>query len=163
MFVFNLPEPALLLFALTVFLSAALLFLLQPMLAKHLLPYFGGGAAVWTACMLFFQTMLLAGYIYAHWLCRFLSPRQQRAVHTLLLLLALVVPVMLALLLLPARALLNTTDVAMLQLLWVTWIAQQAGQRQHHAPYHLAARHLALLHLLLRIEQGLDAFTPNQR
>lgn len=77
------------LFALTVCISAALLFLLQPMLAKHLLPYFGGGAAVWTACMLFFQTMLLAGYIYAHWLCRCLSPRQQRAVHTLLLLLAL--------------------------------------------------------------------------
>jgi hypothetical protein len=49
------------LFPLTIFLSAALLFLVQPMLAKQLLPYFGGGAAVWTACMLFFQSLLLAG------------------------------------------------------------------------------------------------------
>lgn len=77
------------LFPLTVLISAALLFLLQPMLAKQLLPYFGGGAAVWTACMLFFQTLLLAGYIYAHWLCRWFSPQQQKGVHTLLLLLAL--------------------------------------------------------------------------
>ncbi|MBZ9610147.1 spermidine synthase [Rheinheimera maricola] len=76
------------LFALTIFLSAALLFLLQPMLAKHLLPYFGGGAAVWTACMLFFQIMLLAGYVYAHVICRYLVPIQQRAVHCLLMLLA---------------------------------------------------------------------------
>lgn len=76
------------LFALTIFLSAALLFLIQPMLAKHLLPYFGGGAAVWTACMLFFQTMLLAGYLYAHVICRCLSPLQQRTVHGLLMLLA---------------------------------------------------------------------------
>ena len=66
------------LFALTIFLSAALLFLIQPMLAKQLLPYLGGGAAVWTACMLFFQVMLLAGYAYAHAVCRFLSPLAQR-------------------------------------------------------------------------------------
>lgn len=78
------------LFALTIFLSAALLFLVQPMLAKHLLPYFGGGAAVWTACMLFFQTMLLAGYLYAHVICRCLSALQQRYVHSLLLLLSAV-------------------------------------------------------------------------
>jgi len=77
------------LFALTIFLSAALLFLIQPMLAKQLLPYLGGGAAVWTACMLFFQAMLLAGYAYAHALCRFLPPLAQRWLHSLLLLLAL--------------------------------------------------------------------------
>lgn len=77
------------LFALTIFLSAALLFLIQPMLAKQLLPYLGGGAAVWTACMLFFQAMLLAGYAYAHAVCRFLSPPAQRWLHSLLLLLAL--------------------------------------------------------------------------
>ena len=87
-FAYYLPESVLVLFALTIFLSAALLFLVQPMLAKHLLPYFGGGAAVWTACMLFFQTMLLAGYLYAHVICRCLSPLQQRAVHGLLMLLA---------------------------------------------------------------------------
>ena len=77
------------LFALTILLSAALLFLVQPMLAKQLLPYFGGGAAVWTACMLFFQSLLLAGYGYAHLLSRYLAPRSQRWVHSSLLLMAL--------------------------------------------------------------------------
>ncbi|KKO44709.1 hypothetical protein WG68_14280 [Arsukibacterium ikkense] len=82
-------EPALALFPLTILVSAALLFLVQPMLAKQLLPYFGGGAAVWTACMLFFQSLLLAGYGYAHLLSRYLAPKQQRLVHSCLLLLAL--------------------------------------------------------------------------
>jgi len=77
------------LFPLTILISAALLFLVQPMLAKQLLPFFGGGAAVWTACMLFFQSMLLAGYGYAHLLSRYLKPQQQRLVHSSLLLLAL--------------------------------------------------------------------------
>lgn len=77
------------LFPLTIFLSAALLFLVQPMLAKQLLPYFGGGAAVWTACMLFFQSLLLAGYGYAHLLSRYLAPKNQRRVHSSLLALAL--------------------------------------------------------------------------
>ncbi|MDX1678787.1 MAG: hypothetical protein R3177_13245, partial [Arsukibacterium sp.] len=78
------------LFPLTIFLSAALLFLVQPMLAKQLLPYFGGGAAVWTACMLFFQSLLLAGYGYAHLLGRYLAPKNQRRVHSSLLMLAVV-------------------------------------------------------------------------
>ena len=78
------------LFPLTIFLSAALLFLVQPMLAKQLLPYFGGGAAVWTACMLFFQSLLLAGYGYAHLLSRYLAPKNQRRVHSSLLMLAVV-------------------------------------------------------------------------
>ncbi|HSG52422.1 MAG TPA: hypothetical protein VLA40_09970, partial [Rheinheimera sp.] len=78
------------LFALTLLLSAALVFLIQPLLAKQLLPLLGGGAAVWTACMLFFQTMLLAGYSYAHLLGRFCNPQQQRAVHSVLLLLSAV-------------------------------------------------------------------------
>ncbi|WP_333608933.1 fused MFS/spermidine synthase [Arsukibacterium sp.] len=78
-----------LLFPLTIFISAALLFMIQPLLAKQLLPYFGGGAAVWTACMLFFQSLLLAGYAYAYLLSRYLSPQQQRWLHSSLLLLAL--------------------------------------------------------------------------
>lgn len=78
------------LFPLTILLSAALLFLVQPMLAKQLLPYFGGGAAVWTACMLFFQSLLLAGYGYAHLLSRYLTPRQQRLVHSSMLIMAVV-------------------------------------------------------------------------
>ncbi|HSR08175.1 MAG TPA: fused MFS/spermidine synthase, partial [Bryobacteraceae bacterium] len=53
---------------LTIFLSAFLLFQVQPMIGRYVLPWFGGGPAVWTNCMLFFQTMLLAGYGYAHWL-----------------------------------------------------------------------------------------------
>ena len=76
------------LFPLTILISAALLFLVQPMLAKQLLPFFGGGATVWTACMLFFQSLLLAGYGYAHLLSRYLEPKTQRWLHSALLMLA---------------------------------------------------------------------------
>jgi spermidine synthase len=57
-----------LLFGLTILLSAFLLFQVQPLIAKLILPWFGGSAAVWTSCMLFFQIALLGGYAYAHWL-----------------------------------------------------------------------------------------------
>src|SRR5690242_21081593 len=57
-----------LLYAITIFLSAFLLFQVQPIIAKMVLPWFGGTSAVWTTCMLFFQLVLLAGYGYAHWL-----------------------------------------------------------------------------------------------
>jgi hypothetical protein len=66
-------------------LGAFLLFQVQPLLAKRILPWFGGSAAVWTACMLFFQVMLLIGYGYAHVLQK-LPPRRQALVHGLLLL-----------------------------------------------------------------------------
>ncbi|HEV2198293.1 MAG TPA: fused MFS/spermidine synthase [Bryobacteraceae bacterium] len=56
------------LFPVTIFLGAFLLFQVQPMMGRFVLPWFGGGPAVWTTCMLFFQTALLAGYAYAHWL-----------------------------------------------------------------------------------------------
>src|ERR1700759_5506242 len=55
------------LFAATILLSAFLLFQVQPLIAKLILPWFGGSAAVWTSCMLFFQMALLGGYAYAHW------------------------------------------------------------------------------------------------
>src|SRR5688572_26064150 len=55
-------------YAATIFLSSFLLFLVQPLIARLILPWFGGSAAVWTTCMLFFQVLLLAGYGYAHWL-----------------------------------------------------------------------------------------------
>jgi len=61
------PVPALL-FGATILVSAFLLFQVQPLIAKLILPWFGGSAAVWTSCMLFFQIALLAGYAYAHWL-----------------------------------------------------------------------------------------------
>ena len=56
------------LFGATIVLSAFLLFQVQPLIAKLILPWFGGSAAVWTTCMLFFQMALLGGYAYAHWL-----------------------------------------------------------------------------------------------
>ncbi|MDP4944764.1 MAG: fused MFS/spermidine synthase [Alishewanella sp.] len=77
------------LFPLTILLSATLLFLVQPMLARWLLPQFGGGAQVWAACLLFFQTLLLAGYAYAHLLTRFANLKQQRWLHAVFVLMAL--------------------------------------------------------------------------
>jgi len=68
----------------TIFISATLLFLIQPMVAKRLLPWFGGGASVWTTCLVFFQSVLVLGYLYAHWLQR-LRHAWQAAVHALLL------------------------------------------------------------------------------
>jgi MFS family permease len=75
-----------LLYALTILVSAFLLFQVQPIIARTILPWFGGSSAVWTACLLFFQTVLLLGYLYAHWLYRRLSPRWQALAHILLLL-----------------------------------------------------------------------------
>jgi len=68
-----------------VFLAAFLLFLVEPMAAKHLLPTFGGSAAVWLTCLVFFQTALLAGYAYAHWLARPSRQRWQMPLHFALL------------------------------------------------------------------------------
>ena len=78
-----------LLFAATVFTSAFLLFLVQPIIAKQILPWFGGNASVWTVCMVFFQLVLLGGYAYADSLSRRLAPRGQAIVHTLLLMASL--------------------------------------------------------------------------
>lgn len=70
-----------LLYALTTLISAFLLFQVEPVIAKIILPWFGGSAAVWTACLLFFQLALLFGYLYAHALVRYLRPRTQVMVH----------------------------------------------------------------------------------
>src|SRR5512145_2897242 len=74
-----------LLYAATVFLSAFLLFLVQPVIAKQILPWFGGAASVWATCLVFFQTVLLFGYAYADWTTRVLKPRTQAIVHVVLL------------------------------------------------------------------------------
>src|SRR5688572_351019 len=76
-------------YAATIFLSSFLLFVVQPLIARQILPWFGGTAAVWTTCMLFFQTLLLVGYAYAHAANARLSPRAQAIVHTVLLGLAI--------------------------------------------------------------------------
>jgi SAM-dependent methyltransferase len=73
-----------LLSALTVFASAFLLFLVQPLIAKQILPWFGGSAAVWTTCLVFFQAALTAGYAYADAIAR-LRPRTQALLHMALL------------------------------------------------------------------------------
>lgn len=74
------------LFAGTIFTSAFLLFLVQPLIAKQILPWFGGSAAVWSICMVFFQTVLLAGYAYADAVTRTLRVRTQARLHAALLL-----------------------------------------------------------------------------
>ena len=69
----------------TIFLSAFLLFQVQPIVARFVLPWFGGSAAVWNTCMLFFQVALLAGYCYSHLVTTWLKPRQQWVLHMVLL------------------------------------------------------------------------------
>ena len=69
------------LYACTILLSAFLLFLIQPMVAKLILPWFGGSAAVWIVCLVFFQTVLLLGYLFAYGVSRFLRPRAQSFLH----------------------------------------------------------------------------------
>src|SRR5437868_736267 len=71
----------LLLFTLTLFVSAFLLFCVQPMVAKMILPLLGGSPAVWSTCMVFFQAMLLAGYAYAHATTTWLGVRRQTIFH----------------------------------------------------------------------------------
>ncbi len=76
-------------YAATIFLSAFLLFQVQPMVARFILPWFGGTSLVWTTCMLFFQVVLVLGYSYSHLITRRLVPHQQWLLHTVLLLVAL--------------------------------------------------------------------------
>src|ERR1019366_9497029 len=78
-----------LLYACTVFLSAFLLFQIQPMIAKMILPWFGGVSAVWSTCMLFFQIVLMFGYVYAHWPRGRFSGRRQALIHSTVLALSL--------------------------------------------------------------------------
>lgn len=78
-------------YAATIFLSAFLVFQVQPIIAKFILPWFGGGSAVWTATQLFFQVGLLGGYAYAHLLASRLGPKWQGGVHLILLITALAV------------------------------------------------------------------------
>lgn len=72
-----------------IFVGAFLLFQVQPLIAKLILPLFGGGAAIWTACLLFFQAFLLLGYLYSHYLTKINSIKKQASIHGLLLLLSL--------------------------------------------------------------------------
>ncbi len=73
------------LFGVSMFGSAALLFVVQPMFARMVLPQLGGAPAVWTTCVLFFQAALLLGYLYAHVITRWLTPRHQVLLHVVML------------------------------------------------------------------------------
>ncbi|MHB1193613.1 MAG: spermidine synthase [Longimicrobiales bacterium] len=75
-------------FALTVFAGAFLLFQVQPLLGRYVLPWFGGSPSVWTTCVLFFQVILLGGYAYAHGMAAWATPRRQALAHGVLLLAA---------------------------------------------------------------------------
>jgi SAM-dependent methyltransferase len=79
------------LYAWVIFLGAFLLFQIQPLIAKIILPSFGGSSVVWSTCMLFFQVVLLLGYAYAHWLHEHLRPAKQAIVHSALLLASIAV------------------------------------------------------------------------
>ncbi len=78
------------LYGFTIFLSAFLLFAVEPMAAKQLLPTLGGSSAVWTTCLVFFSVLLLLGYLYAHWLSTRCTLVQQAIIHILLLTAAVV-------------------------------------------------------------------------
>lgn len=78
------------LFGTTIFISAFLLFSVEPLVAKRILPWFGGSAAVWSTCLVFYQVALLLGYLYARCLTRFFAPRTQSRIHIVLLVLSLI-------------------------------------------------------------------------
>lgn len=78
-------------YGLTIFFSAFLLFQIQPLIARLILPTFGGTAAVWTTCMMFFQVALLLGYLYSHLLSRWFSPSKAWLLHGGLLLITAVI------------------------------------------------------------------------
>lgn len=142
------------LFTLTVFLSAGLLFSIQPMIAKTLLPVFGGGSSVWTTCMLFYQTILLLGYLYAHILMTRFGRRSQIVIHSTLLVIALLVGVFFDTPIAPAEASTFPVPWLIVQLLLISglpffaissagpliqgWFAR-TGHARAHDPYFLYA------------------------
>ena len=86
---FKQDFPSIKLYGATIFLSAFLVFQVQLVLGKYLLPWFGGTAGVWATCLLFFQLLLLAGYAYAHWLTSRFPIKRQQWLHSMLLLISL--------------------------------------------------------------------------
>ena len=81
-------------FIISIFLSAFLLFQIQPMMGKFILPWFGGTPAVWSTLMLFFEILLMGGYAYAYWLIGRVKARRQPLVHIGLIALAVLLLVL---------------------------------------------------------------------
>ncbi len=107
------------LFAATLFISATLMFVLQPMFGKILLPLLGGTPAVWNTCMVFYQTLLFLGYLYAHWLSSNLGSQRQIQIHTALMIFsAIALPVAL-----PLNAAPPTDGDPTLWLVWTLFLA----------------------------------------
>ena len=106
----------------TIFLSAFLLFQVQPLLGRYILPWFGGMPEVWTACMLFFQVFLLAGYAYAHVLSR-LELRWQVVIHA-----ALALGAAATLAIVPDASMKPTPeDVPVVKILWICMVCVGAA------------------------------------
>src|SRR5689334_23156971 len=76
------------LFVISIFLSAFLLFQIQPMMGKFILPWFGGTPAVWSTLVLFFELLLTGGYAYAYWLIGHVKARRQPIIHIALIIIA---------------------------------------------------------------------------
>ena len=140
------------LYGCTIFLSACLLFLVQPIIGKMVLPWFGGVASAWTICLLFFQSLLLVGYLYSHWLIRFLPRRLGGFIHLGLLSVSLTaLPITLkdalkptggedpALLLLALLALSTGLPYLLLSTTGPLLQAWFAGEHRRAAPYRLFA------------------------
>lgn len=156
------------------FLSAFLLFSLEPLIAKTILPWFGGSAAVWSTCLVFYQVALLAGYLYARLLTRYLPPRAQAFIHLLILLASLTLlpigptphwrptslhdPSLLILMMLAATIGLPFVVLSATTPLLQDWLAR-AGYRTPYRFFALSnlASMLALLAYPLAIEPLFDA------
>jgi hypothetical protein len=133
------------LYAIALFVSAMLLFLIQPMIAKMILPLLGGTPAVWNTCLVFFQAVLLVGYLYAHGLSRWLRPGGQCLWHLGMLLIPfLTLPWLLFPLQLMHQASLSPTTAPS----WTTWLLQAPDP----------ARPISWLLLLLVVCVGLPFF-----
>jgi hypothetical protein len=164
------------LLAATIFLSAFLLFLVQPLIGKYILPWFGGSPAVWTTCMLLFQTLLLLGYVYAHVLTK-LRSRTQAIVHAVVLIGSVAMlpivpdpgwkpapgdePVGRILLLLLASVGLQFTALAATGPLLQSWIARHTPSRSPYWLYALsnAGSLIALLSFPFVLEPMVDRLT----
>jgi spermidine synthase len=147
-------RPPMLLWGGTILLSAFLLFQVQPLTGRLILPWFGGAPAVWTTCMLFFQSVLFGGYLYAHLLTARLSLRLQLVLHLLLLLAAAVllrlspdaswkptdssVPIPRILLLLATTAGLPCFVLSTTSPLLLRWLAAAAPHEPPHRLYALS-------------------------
>ena len=107
------------LFAGTLFISATLMFVLQPMFGKILLPFLGGSPAVWNACMVFYQTILFLGYLYAHYLSSKFNPHRQILIHAVVIAISIIaLP-----LALPENTVPPTESNPTLWLIWTLFIA----------------------------------------